>query len=95
MKKLCTLLIALLLFFSAPAATQIADATNYITITVDGVVKWTLPKRGTAIEINGNTMKLRYDGVYVVEFVFSDVTSPSTADIEALRVAIKNMLINV
>lgn len=95
MKKL---IIAILLFLSVnanAASVQVSDATNYITVTVDGVVKWTIPKRDTDIEIYGTKIRLRYSTKYVVEFQYSDVTSPGTANIEALRVAIKNMLINI
>lgn len=93
MKLIYSILISLLLWLNAGATTQISDATNYITVTVDGVVKWTIPKRDTDIELTGSTLLLRYSGHYVVKIEFSDVTSPSTANIEALRVAIKNILI--
>lgn len=72
---------------------QIADATNFITVTIDGVTRFTLPKRQVAIEIEGSNLILRHDWVYIGEIAFSDVTSPATANIEALRVAVKNFLI--
>lgn len=75
-------------------ATQIADATNCITITIAGVVVWTIPKRGTALEVNGTTLKFHREGVYVTGIDFADVSSPSTADVEALRTAVNNILIS-
>lgn len=72
---------------------QIADATNFITITIDGVVRGTLPKRKVALEIDGSNLVMRYEDVYVSEVAFADVTSPVAANIEALRTAVKNFLI--
>lgn len=72
---------------------QIASATDFITITRDGVVRFTIPKRETVLEVDGNTLDLRNSGYYVDSVLFSDVSSPSTANIEALRTAVNNILI--
>ena len=74
--------------------TQIADATNYITITIGGLVKWTLPKRETVLDVNGNNLDFRNSGVYLESVDYSDVSSPVTADVEALRTAVNNFLIS-
>jgi hypothetical protein len=95
MKKLL-LIIGFLCFNMSNAnsiSIQVTDATEFITVTIDSVVRWTIPKREQAIEIIGTVIRLRYAEKYVVSFQFSDVTSPATANIEALRVAINNMLI--
>lgn len=73
---------------------QIADATNCITITIDSVVRWTLPKRQTVVEVRGNNLDFRNSGEYLEAIAYADVTSPVTANIEALRVAVKNFLIS-
>lgn len=72
---------------------QIADATDFITITRDGVVRFTLPKRETVLEVDGNTLELRNSGYYVDSVLYSDVSSPVTANVEALRTAVNNFLI--
>lgn len=73
---------------------QIADATNCITITIDGVVVWTLPKRGTVLEVDGTNLDFRNSGEYMETVAFADVTSPVTANVEALRTAVNAFLIS-
>lgn len=72
---------------------QIADATNCITITIDSIVRWTLPKRQMVLEVDGNNLDFRNSGEYLESVAFADVTSPATANIEALRTAVNNYLI--
>lgn len=72
---------------------QISDATNFITITIDGIVYWTLPKRGTVLEVSGSSLEFRNSGVYLESVAFVDVTSPVTANVEDLRTAVNNFLI--
>lgn len=74
-------------------STQIANTTHYITITINSVVRWTLPKRETVLEVDGNYLDFRNSGEYLESVLFTDVTSPVTANIEALRTAINAFLI--
>lgn len=71
----------------------IADATNCITITIDGVTYWTLPKRETVLEVAGTQLDFRNSGVYLESIEYADVSSPATANVEALRTAVNNFLI--
>ncbi len=73
---------------------QIADATDFITITIDGIVYWTLPKRQTVLEVSGTALDFRNSGVYLESVEYADVTSPVTANVEALRTAVNNFLIS-
>ena len=66
---------------------QIADATNFITITIDGIVYWTLPKRETILEVAGTQLD------FLESIEYADVSSPATANVEALRTAVNNFLI--
>lgn len=72
---------------------QIADATNFITITIDGIVYWTLPKRETILEVAGTQLDFRNSGVYLESIEYADVSSPAMANVEALRTAVNNFLI--
>lgn len=74
-------------------ATTITDGTNYLIITRGGVKDITIPKNNTVLRVSGSNLKIEHNGQYSTTIAFSDVSSPSTANIEALRVAVKNILI--
>ena len=73
-------------------STTIAGNGNYLEVTISGVVRLTVPKNKTVLRVEGSELKIDHDGKYSKDIQFSDVTSPATANIEALRVAVKNIL---
>lgn len=73
-------------------ATTITGNGNYLEITEDGVVTVTVPKGMTVMRVDGDYLEIDHDGKYRWRALYSDVTTPSTASAEALRVAVKNIL---
>lgn len=73
-------------------STIITGNGNYLQITTSGIVRLTVPKKDTVVRVHGNMIRIDHNGEYASEFNFTDISSPITANIEALRVAIKNIL---
>lgn len=73
-------------------STAISGEGNYIKIAISGVARLTIPKLKTVIRLDGSELRIDHDGEYATSMQFSDVTSPVAANIEALRVAIRNIL---
>lgn len=44
------------------------------------------------MRVDGDYLEIDHDGKYRWRALYSDVTTPSTASAEALRVAVKNIL---
>lgn len=71
---------------------QIASSGKFLTVTDTGTVRLTVHKRKTTIQIKGTQLHITHQGIYAYECEFSDVSSPATANIEALRVSVESFL---
>ena len=73
-------------------AITIQEEGYYLSITDSGVVRVTIPKRLVSLQIKGTELHITHQGEYAYECEFSDVTTPATANNEALRSAVTNMI---
>lgn len=73
-------------------ATTITGDGNYLVITTDSVPLISIPKGKVLTRVDGDYLEIDHDGKYSTRLLFSDVSSPSTASAELLRVAVKNIL---
>lgn len=65
---------------------------NYLVISDNGIKRITLPKRKTVVRIDGSLIEVEHDGKYRYSALYSDVTSPASASVEALRASINTIL---
>ena len=73
-------------------ATTITEDGNYLVITTDSIPLISIPKGQTLLRVDGNYIEVEHDGKWSTRLLYSDVSSPSTASAELLRVAVKNIL---
>lgn len=73
-------------------ATTITEDGNYLVITTDSIPLISIPKGQTLLRVDGNYIEVEHDGKWSTRLLYSDVSSPSAASAELLRVAVKNIL---
>jgi len=73
-------------------ATTITGDGNYLVVTTDSIPLISIPKGKVLTRVDGNYLEIDHDGSYSTRLLYSDVSNPSTASAELLRVAVKNIL---
>lgn len=71
---------------------QIAAVGQFITITDNSVVRVTVHKRNTTLQIVGSKLHVSHQGTYAYECEYADVTVPNMPDIENLRGAVAALI---
>lgn len=70
----------------------ITKSGNYLVINENGVNTLTIPTGKLTLRIDGNNLAMDHDGKFRTSLLYSDVTSPSAANAEALRVAVISLI---
>ncbi len=73
-------------------ATTITGDGNYLVVTTDGIPVITISKGKVVLRADGDYLEIEHDGKYQTRLLYSDVSSPSAASAELLRVAVINIL---